>query len=130
MEDKDYVSHEVAVLLKEKGFNQYCDKRYVDKIEGSEREEWDDENLTYYTVTDTIEYPEPSLYQAQKWLREKKNMHIAINREIDYKTKEEYWSFEIGSVNGFHKSLMSSIDKFETYEEALNEGIKILLKFI
>ena len=68
--NEDYVSLEVAKLLKEKGFDWFCQQKYI------ENDEPDGEVLAFVGF---IYYKKPTLYMAQKWLRETKDIHIMID---------------------------------------------------
>ena len=66
-----------------------------------------------------------SLYEAQKWLREEKKMEV--NATSDCLSKHSwFW---------YHKSLINANDDYsmptyQTYEEALSEGIKEAVKIL
>lgn len=130
MNKEDYVSLEVAKLLKEKGFDKRCEQRFVEKIDGTEREGWNDDLCAICEVSDVIYYPKPTLYEAQKWLRN--NHGIAVNTYNRVSTKGISWSYEFNKIETC-KSIIdrnSSFIGFDTYEEALNEGILEALKLI
>lgn len=76
METTDFCSYKLSKTLKACGFDEPCGKS-LKIIPGTEREEWDEEECQWCTVQDIEYYPKISLWQAQKWLREKKG--IAIN---------------------------------------------------
>lgn len=131
MNKGDYISLEVAKLLKEKGYDEPCLTAY-DKAGniGSQ----------YTVINWNKEYDwaisRPTLYQAQKWLREKHNCYIQVTHEA-YKTGINYlvqvlfyepndddcWSNKSTGVYGDNA-------EFNTYEEALNFGILEALKRI
>lgn len=74
MEANDYASYDLALKLKACGFDGPCDKCFK-IIPGTEREEWDEEESQWCTVKDVEYYPKITLWQAQKWLREKKGIY-------------------------------------------------------
>ena len=79
---EDYVSFEIAKLLKEKGFNENCSRSYVkDKLAVSQGF-----NNSYYTTmySDGCYRPisAPTLQMAIKWLREVHNLHCSV--DYDY----------------------------------------------
>lgn len=123
MNKEDYVLHELAKLLKEKGFDEPCDIMYSEKEECYE--------YSCYTVSkngfrnsDLCEYEVaiPTLYQAAKWLRNKHLIHIVVDfnhhgwfcRTYDIK---ENLCFD--TMDGFVK----------TYEEAFEKGINEALRY-
>lgn len=136
MNKEDYVSFEVAKLLKEKGFNEPYLYFY--------------RNGSLYTlsgdiiycendnVNNRIIYPQPTLYEAQKWLRNKYEIHINVNKyvvitQIDaddkIRAKRDFWAFSIYYTTTFHH-IHDCLGQYSSYEEALNEGIKETLKLI
>ena len=78
--NEDYVSYEVAKLLKEKGFDWKCDNQVVEKIPRRKKKNGMKNECAYVTKTNCNIYPKPTLYMAQKWLRETKNIHIDVYR--------------------------------------------------
>ena len=77
---EDYVSFEIAKLLKEKGFDWDCQYCYIDEDDS------DKEQLEVPTGYDA-EIDAPTLQMAMKWLREK-GFHIFVPLEIDYDEDE------------------------------------------
>ena len=76
MNKEDYVNLEVAKLLKRKGFNELCLYFYTD-----------DEDDTLWDAIDEMEninlggneFSAPTLYEAQKWLRSAKGLHVEVS---------------------------------------------------
>lgn len=124
MNREDYVSLEAAKLLKEKGFGMYRNV-YTEKIQGSEREEWDEDECMYCTVYSVITYPKPTLYEAQKWLREKHNMEVSAA----YCRNRISWYYWMGLLSCNDEEVNWGFN-FQSYEEALNAGILEALKLI
>ena len=124
---EDYVSLEIAKLLKEKGFDDPClstiwkngDLRCYDVKQSSD-------NLTRIG-NDYYEFLCPTLYEAQKWLRLKHNIDIVVEPEIDENTDKKIgYCFDI--YTDFPSVAYSSV--YGTYEEALNDGILESLKLL
>ena len=65
-----------------------------------------------------------SLYEAQKWLRKEKKLHITI-----YSQSQESWQYRITKP---HQKLEDGLhgEDFSSYEEALSEGIKEAVKIL
>lgn len=123
MNKEDYVSLQVAKLLKEKGFKQKCEEKYIVEDKNKSRQEWDDKLMCYKTFYDTIEYPKPTIYQAAKWLRNKHNIHIPIYWDID--------GYNFGLISIDEDGLFIDVtygDYQKTYEKSLNAGILQALK--
>ena len=64
------------------------------------------------------------LYEAQKFLREEKKLHITI-----YSQSQESWQYRITKS---HQKLEDGLhgEDFSSYEEALLEGIKEVVKHL
>lgn len=121
---EELVTLETAKLLKEKGFNEYC--KYVIS----------DKGLMMETIFRTSKDLPKSFYScpmqsiAQKWLRETKNLHIEIYRSaVGYgyaivKADNGTWQEDDDSRGPNDDGL------WDTYEEALEAGIREALKLI
>jgi len=129
METTDYCSYELSKKLKECGFNEPCQYYYMKGLSkdyawhNSSKDAMINYNETIYAYA---ECSMPTLWQAQKWLREVKHISVRINYfSIDGKGRwfadwlnldtEEYEDFDIYCM---------------TYEQALSEGIKEVLEMI
>lgn len=72
--NEDYVSYELAVKLKECGFDEPCDS-YYNKACAADDEYWHtkrEELINWNGLGSDCQISAPTLWQAQKWLREKK----------------------------------------------------------
>ncbi len=111
--NEECVTLETALLLKEKGFPQ---RKYLINVS------------TLHQGFKYLSIPPQSV--VQKWLRETKNLHICI-----YNTASGY-SYEISKAdNGTTIVYCLPIGpndggKWDTYEEALEDGILKSLKLI
>lgn len=123
---EELVTLETAKLLKEKGFNEFCEFAYADEdlhIMGlhSTNSFFNEIGCGYTTPTKSI---------AQKWLRETKNLHIEIYRNacgygyIIVKANNGTWMKADGSKGP------NDGGKWDAYEEALEAGIFEALKLI
>lgn len=119
----------IAELLKEKGFNWKCE-HLIDRNKVIRKYNIP-QSMSCCTEIDgkLIEFLCPTLYVAQKWLRETKNLHICI-----YNTTYGY-SYEISKAdNGTTVLCMpkgpNDGGKWDTYEEALEAGLQEALKLI
>lgn len=124
---EDYVSFEIAKLLKEKGFDETCIGFYTPEKElhftflGETNSMWLDDSISA-----------PTLQMAMKWLRE--IHHIFI--EIDWDARPE----PIGSRNKPYFSLIINMNigdfykgkdlpsECTSYEEACESAIKYCLE--
>lgn len=116
--NEDYVSFEVAKLLKEKEFDWGCRAYYAPNSEVLTH------SLDVSNTCNVDVYAAPPLHMAQKWFREAKGIHIVI----DFKSKDS-WYYIIYDL-GENEFIEQSEEYFNTYEGALQAGILETLKII
>lgn len=106
---EDYVNFEQAKILKELGFPQLC-ANYS----------YDSEGVLYDFVDISGDYvfSAPTLYMAQKWLREEKGIFINIDLCCDFR----YQVYLKTTLNEDH-NIISEASQHSSYEEALSVGI-------
>lgn len=137
MNKEDYVSLEVAKLLKEKGFDECCGAYYHCNWDEMTEEECFEVAPIHVFRNSNNRYRigAPTLYEAAKWLREEHQIHISVGMCSDYSTNADgeicdewaFWTFSTyytTSLNHIH----DCFGEYDTYEEALNEGILEALK--
>ena len=114
---EDYVSFEVAKLLKEKGFDQNCATYYLDG------QVWRHYHCEVIPKGKQI-YAAPTQAMAMKWLREVHNLHIDID------PSEGDWNPTVLELENW-----SCVVKFgdeipiqDSYEEACEAAIKYCLE--
>ena len=121
---EEFVTLETAKLMKEKGFNEYC-KNVID-IDNILK-------VTLYRTNSNLPkqcFSLPTQSLAQRWLRETKNLHIEIYRSaVGYgyaivKADNGTWQEDDDSRGPNDGGL------WDTYEEALEAGIREALKLI
>ena len=132
---EDFCSYEVAKLLKEKGFDELCIFKYnsegVRMKAGVAIDEWQNSEL------DDDECSCVSLQMAMKWLREK-GFHINASISYDYSEdadgnivdKRTFWLFEIFSSFGGYIIYTEEVNKYDSYEEAVEAALKYSLEEI
>ena len=120
---EDYVSFEVAKLLKEKGFDEPC-FRYAESKEIYESGDWMVANVTGGAVG------VPTLQMAMKWLREVHYCHIVVDYtfKADAGLTNDYVSYVYGVENAKTFVQHTSDRFFDTYEEACEAAIKYCLE--
>ena len=129
---EDYVSYEIAKLLKEKGFDSddvgchggFYSERCYESGHGIKTQSGQEVGIVYDDLTnselDYDEYLRPTLQMAIKWLREVHNIDISITPD----RKENYTT--IIFVN---KELpFTSIGSFKTHKAACEAAIKYVLE--
>ena len=130
LNEEDYVSFDTAKMLKNKGFDEFCRYTYMEN-----------ENSVGITVSTNSKLPKevysmPTLWEAQKYLREKHNCYIQITYEA-YKTGVNYLVqvlfYELNDDDCWsNKSTGKYGDnaEFDSFEDALSFGILEALKRI
>lgn len=115
--EKDYCDYDTCVALYELGLS------------------FEDASLTFERNLLTNRYeeiPRPSLYEAQKWLREEKGIYVMI--EAPWKTDDGLgWSHICCNkplTEEDQEVCFATGGFFDSYEEALLEGIKATVKIL
>lgn len=127
---EDYVSFEIAKLLKEKGFNWECIGYYVDS----------EPNKLYYSflgeVNSTWEprcCSAPTFQMVMKWLRGVHKLHITISPYLeeepilDEPIPNFKYSHYICKENEFW-DVAAPVTGFDTYEQAAEDAILFCLE--
>lgn len=123
---EDYVSYEVAKLLREKGFDENCrmwyeDDDYLVSTNDDYGLQSNSDHLSKY-----FEYSAPTLQMAMKWLREK-GIYITIIYGDYPSLNKVFWTPQIDSLKGF--DLPTDFYKeYDKYEEAVEAAIKYCLE--
>lgn len=124
---EDYVSFEIAKLLKAKGFDENCMRSYVkDKLVISQGFK-----NSYYEkmYSDGCYRPisAPTLQMVMKWLREEKDVQIEISI-----VGTDTWESPTKWMYGFRCQTKDVIDRrnadFSSHEEACEAAIKYCLE--
>ena len=127
--EEDYVSFEVAKLLKEKGFDEKCSYEWgVPDIDGGYiLQKWsiyNGEIRNSELINDA--YAAPTHQMAMKWLREIHKINIDIKSRWKLNPyKLDYYYFVLHYKNVPSDSF---IIKFDSYEEATEAAIKYTLE--
>lgn len=135
MKKEDYVSLEVAKLLKDKGYNEYCGAYYHLNWEDVAEEERFEiaPNHDFRNRDNGYRVGAPTLYEASKWLRENKNILIttfgSVGRWLS-SLKYADTGYCIMAAEALIDNMPEMSDFCDTYEEALNAGILTALKLI
>lgn len=133
MTNEDYVSLEVAKLLEDKGFNKPCDSRHIVYEDGRykfERYKTFDiqKDIGIVKMKDGCFYDSylaPTLYDAQKWLR---NQGVFIEVISHYSRKYDVIEYEYIISTYFdllekQGKRIKSKEYYELFEQCLNNAI-------
>ena len=122
---EDYVSLEVAKLLKEKGFNENVHYEYHYTISRPQfHKKSHNFNGEEYANCETKWFSAPTLQMAMKWLREIYEIDIIIFRHIRGKRTTFYDRIEKRT----HLEHQSKCNLYFSYEEACEAAIKYCLE--
>ena len=121
---EDYVSYEVAKLLKEKGFHEPCIATYnLTTKDFAVEEVYQDWTTCWKTYVSA-----PTLQMACKWLREVHNLHV----DVGYDDLDWFWNIistsEDVPIADRPKFIVTGTACHRTYEEAVEAAIKYTLK--
>ena len=125
--NEDYVSLEVAKLLKEKGFDWFCNNKQYLVIERM---------LDSLNPINSLEfkfYSRPRLFIAQEWLRKEKGIYVWVEPVVGGKWTVSFCDLNVSAEESdwvereLHKD---GYPIYNTFEEALQTGILEALKLI
>lgn len=130
MNTEDYVSYQLALALKKHGFDEPCDHFYYDNGFENDTDMYCLFYKNYNSVRDRC-CSAPSLWQAQKWLREVKELIICVEPRF-YMGRRPLvgYSFHINEKENRPFTYIESEAPSNTYEEALSAGIVAALELI
>ena len=123
--EKDYCDYETCVALKELGFNTKC-HGYYESLKRcfnttSIKRCWCNSEVNDIGIVIC-----PTLYEAQKWLREEKGIGITIFHNYYHDTREMYYQVELYNTEHYLKTF----GEFSDWTQALSEGIKEAVKVL
>ena len=125
--NKDYVSLEVAKLLKEKGFDWFCNNKQYLVIERVL------DSLNPLNSLELKIYSRPRLFIAQEWLRKEKGIYVWVEPVVGGKWTVSFCDLNVSAEESdwvereLHKD---GYPIYNTFEEALQTGILEALKLI
>ena len=125
---EELVSFETAKLLKEKGFVNLSDKSYIIS-EGARYGLLSNFTNKYNNSVETGRVEAPTQSLAQKWLREKHNIHVEIYKIPVTNEGNMYGCYVCRWIDRVQSNSVYE-SYFKTYEEALEEGLKEGLNLI
>ena len=124
---EDYVSFEVAKLLKEKGFDEPIWTCYEDDNEVifGDKYNWNNSPFGHTSA--------PTLQMAMKWLREMHNIHIAALCpivDVDTDVFGVKYNVVISNLKNNCLAFNTGIEdnEYDTYEEAVEAAIEYCLE--
>lgn len=125
---EDFVSYDIALLLKEKGFREKCIATYnLQTLEFNVEEvyqDWTSKWQGYYVSV-------PTLQMALKWLRDVHHLYIAVGIGCDVDNpKLQFYTPYITQFGETYTDYLGDFDEaeYETSEEAASDALKYALE--
>jgi len=117
---EDYVSFEVAKLLKDKGFDGDTSCYYT--LDNEKR--WVYQHYHDFDKKDRIECP--TIQKAIEWLREVHHIHVDSIRQGNYNDFSENYTWIVARDGIIYRN--KSVSEKLSYEQAANSAIKYVLE--
>ena len=121
---EDYVSFEIAKLLKKKGFDEKCEffhkdpQSWIYQFKNGIPKSYSDNPIEPCFLA-------PTLQMAMKWLREVHNIAINIGWGEILEDKFQWWCIILNQKDG---SVLRESEYHATYEQAVEAAIKYCLE--
>ena len=124
LNNKDYCDYDTCFALKELGYIGQGRHYYDRDKDPNELRHFGVQVLTTRSAEALNFVLAVHLYDAQKWLREVKKLHITIHSQ-----SQESWQYRITKP---HQKLEDGLhgEDFSSYEDALNHAIKECIKYV
>lgn len=123
--NEDYVSYDLALKLKACGFDEPCEAFYLPPMKSRPEPFFSGRvKRSIKNETHAFHLSAPSLYHAQKWLREKH--HISVR--VSYISYHKVWFADWLNLDS--EEFDDTDTTFDSYEEALVDGISAALELI
>lgn len=142
MEATDYCDYKLSLALKAAGFDELCRAHYTNGYANDDPEDVSREVKFHYDWTSPYNYNRivgntsaPTLWHAQKWLREKWGIAINVDaHDGDFYTWEAVFlsnaSQDVVIEASLSAKLSPYVEKLGSYEAALSAGIASALELI
>jgi hypothetical protein len=121
--EKEFLPYEIALELKELGFDEPCYKGYTEDYKELISFSNTHTNTSVKTTLPTKPFTTPLYQQVFRWFREKHNLNSFV---ID--SKSYSWYFNINDM--VKDDVISEVLYFRTYEEAELECLKKLIEIV
>ena len=119
--NEDFVTYELAVKLKEKGFNEPCYGYYHRGGGDDSFELCGNGDCDFQNSKNKYRIATPTIPQVLKWLRKEKKIHI----QILFTCPPNKWEYI--TIKMTNNELRGTCATFTSYEQAALAGIKYIL---
>ena len=142
MTNKDYCDYDTCVALKELGYKIPTSAYYMPKNSqlifvinqfrgGAAMDCFYSNNSLPKECMASDFIDAPTMWEVQKWLREEKKIDVLIELETkDIHLSSKYYSIHISYMSRFRREFKSMLKNFDSYEEALSEGVREAVKIL
>ena len=120
---KEFVPYNLALALKELGFDEPCFKGYTEEYKTLISFSSTNTNTSVKNALPTKPFTAPLYQQAFRWFREKYELWQIIQQNTD-----KDWTYDIMPIIGMIDYKL--FDVFDTYEEAELECLKKLIEIV
>lgn len=134
MSNEDYVSIEVAKKLQEKGYKEPCYATYFMEFKdeftlsiGTYKKTEYEELLHIPSKNMQLQYLAPTLYEAQKWLRETHNIDVLPIIREESLPKKDYCCYIYKDAKVVSCKVAYGEDFYECMNDSLLEVLKNIL---
>jgi hypothetical protein len=128
--EKEFVSYEQALALKELGFDEPCFGDYYKFDNNDIHLDTDDDR--HRIITDNkdeviIEISAPLFQQAFRWFREKHDKYGVVNIDLSNNLKDKIFVYMVEDKLGY---FIDRSEEYNTYEEAESACLDKLIELV
>lgn len=130
--NEDFVTYELAVKLKEKGFNEPCYGYYHCNGGNDSFELCGNGDRDFQNSKNQYRIAAPTISQVLKWLREEKKIYIviAVNPTLSTKDKIAYYYQVYSNSTGVTSDYYESEECYAQWKDCAMGSIKSVLKHL
>lgn len=130
--NEDFVTYELAVKLKEKGFDEPCYGYYHRDGGDNSFEVCGNGDRDFLNSKNQYRVAAPTISQVLKWLREEKKIYIviAVNPTLSTKDKIAYYYQVYSNSTGVTSDYYESEECYAQWEDCAMGSIKSVLKHL
>ena len=124
--NEDYCDYKLSLALKAAGFDEPCDAFYLPPMKNRPEPFFSGRvKRSIKSESNAFQFSAPTLWHAQKWLREKKKMHCQVL--LNGVRSMFFWQVREMIGNGRYAD---SAHQYDVYEDAMSDCISAALELI
>lgn len=130
--NEDFAPFELAIKLKEKGFNEPCYGYYHCDGGDDSFEVCGNGDRDFLNSKNSFRVAAPTISQVLKWFRDEKKIYIviAVNPTLSTKDKIAYYYQVYSNSNGVTSDYYESEECYAQWEDCAIGSIKSVLKYL